>query len=163
MDDRKYFVIDTNVFIAANDGAKHLSDRDVDKCKLFVSALFFGAVISLDLQGEILSEYFKYMNLSGQPGLSDRFFKYLWDHHYNKAFCELVDVEKNEKGIYLHLSGRNDLLAFDPSELKFIAVYLGSKNPVRICNASDSDWNNCKEILQKNNIDVYEILAETSP
>ena len=52
------------------------------------------------------------------------------------------------------------LLSFDSNDLKFIAVYLGSKNKVVICNASDSDWGNDKSLLLKYDIKVYEILQE---
>ena len=157
---KNYYVIDTNVFIVANGKAKHLSDEETDKCKLFVASLFSDTIISLDLQREIFAEYIKYMNLSGQPGLSDAFIKQLWDRQYDKPFCEFVDIKKNKKGIYRQLSNKEDLLRFDSNDLKFIAVYLGSKNPVSICNASDSDWENNKSLLSKYNIKVYEVLQK---
>ena len=159
----KYFVIDTNVFIAANRKAEHLCDEDIDKCRLFVTSLFSDTVISLDLQGEIFTEYMKYLNLSGQPDISDHYFKYIWDRQHNRKICEMVDISKNKKGIYKQLNNKNDLLKFDQNDQKFIAVCLGSKNQAKICNATDSDWKNNKTLLSKHNIEVLEVLQEPTP
>jgi hypothetical protein len=158
----KYYVIDTNVFIAAKGGATHLSDKEVDKCNLFVGSLFNNTIISLDTQGEIFTEYLRYLSLSGQPSISDIYFKFLYDHQYNTDFCELVDIEKNKHGIYKQLGDKKDLLVLDPNDLKFVAVYLGSKKQVKICNASDSDWDIKKELLSIYKIKVHEILQGES-
>ena len=94
------FIIDTNIFIAANGMADHLTEQEMNKCKLFIGSLFDSSIVSLDLQGEIFQEYFNYMNRSGQPGISDAFAKYLWDRQYNKHHCEIVNIEKNKEGIH---------------------------------------------------------------
>jgi hypothetical protein len=156
----KYYIVDTNIFIAANGKADQLTENDVNKCKLFVTALFSNTTISIDLQGEIFKEYFDYMNWSGQPGIGDVFVKYLWDRQYDKKICELVDINKDKNGIYKQLRNKDDLLQFDPNEHKFIAVYLGSRNSVTICNACDSDWENNKSLLSKYQINILEILHE---
>ena len=154
------FIIDTNIFIAANGMTDHLTEQEVNKCKLFVASLFDNSIVSLDHKGEIFQEYFNYVSRSGQPGISDAFVKYLWDRQNNKAHCEKVDIEKNKKGIYKQLNKKEDLLKFDLNDQKFIAVCLGSKNQPIICNASDSDWANDKILLTKYKIKVLEILQE---
>jgi hypothetical protein len=158
-----YYIVDTNIFIAANGKADQLAENDANKCRLFVGSLFSDTTISLDLQGEIFNEYFNHMNWSGQPGIGDAFVKYLWDRQYNKTICEKVDIKKDKNGIYKQLRDKKDLLLFDPNDHKFIAVYLGSKNSAVICNACDSDWENNKLLLSKYQINVYEILQRDFP
>jgi len=157
------FIIDTNIFAAANGLANHLTEREINKCKQFIAALAGNSVISLDLQGEIFQEYFIYTNRSGQPGIGDAFVKYLWDRQSDKMHCEKVDIEKNENGIYKQLNEKDGLLTFDSSDQKFIAVYLGSEKQPVICNACDSDWANNKLLLMQYDIRVLEILQEESP
>ena len=157
------FIIDTNIFIAANGMVDHLTEQEMNKCKSFVASLFDNSIISLDLQGEIFQEYFKYMSRSGQPGIGDVFVKYLWDRQNSKIHCEKVDIERNKNGIYKQLNKKDDLLKFDLNDQKFIAVYLGSKKQPAICNASDSDWANNKVLMMKYNIRVIEILQEELP
>jgi hypothetical protein len=161
--DKNYYIVDTNIFIAANGKADQLTEKDVNKCKLFVSSLFSDTIISLDLQGEIFSEYFDHMNWSGLPGIGDVFVKSLWDRQHDKTVCEMVDIKKNKNGIYKQLQNKDELLQFDPNDLKFIAVYLGSNYSVVICNACDSDWENNKSLLSKYKINVYEILQGPAP
>lgn len=158
-----YYIIDTNIFIAANGKADQLKEEDINKCKLFVASLFSDTTISLDLQGEIFKEYFDHVNWSGQPGIGDAFVKNLWDRQHDKTICEMVDIKKDKNGIYKQLRNKDDLLQFDPNDHKFIAVCLGSKNPVGICNACDSDWENNKSLLSKYKIIVYEILQGSAP
>ena len=160
---KNYYIIDTNIFIAANGKADQLTDNDVNKCKLFVTSLFNDTIISLDIQGEIFNEYFTHMNWSGQPNIGDIFVKYLWDRQYDKTVCEMVDIKKDKNGIYKQLRNKDDLFEFDPNDLKFIAVYFGSKNNVIICNACDSDWAEHKILLKKHDINVFEILQDEFP
>jgi len=155
-----YYIVDTNIFIAANGKADQLTEADINKCKLFVASLFDNTVISLDLQGEIFKEYFDHVNRSGQPNIGDVFVKYLWDRQCDKTICEMVDIKKDKNGIYKQLRNKSDLLKFDLNDLKFIAVHLGSKNSVIICNACDSDWAENKMLLKKHDINVYEILQD---
>jgi len=159
----KYYIIDTNVFVAANGGTDQLSEDDINRCKSFVALLFSKTIISIDAKSEIFSEYFRYMNRSGQPGIGDAYVKYLWDRQCDKTVCELVDISKNKNGVYKQLKGKEDLICFDPNDLKFIAVYLGSKFNTTICNASDRDWEENKSLLAKYNINVLEVLQEPTP
>ena len=157
----KYYIVDTNVFIAANGMADQLNEADIDKCRLFVCSLFEDTVVSVDMRGEIFEEYFSHMNRSGQPGIGDAFVKHLWDRQCDKNVCEMVNVIKNKDGMYEHILEKGGLLQFDKSDLKFIAVYFGSQNKVVICNACDSDWENNRELLQEYQINVMELLKPT--
>jgi predicted nucleic acid-binding protein len=158
----KCFIIDTNVFIAANSKADHLSESEIDMCKEFVASLFSDTIISLDEQGEIFHEYFNYMSYSGQPGIGDTYVKFLWDRQSNRKYCEKVDVRKDEKGFYKQLRKKKALQKFDLNDQKFIAVCVGSKNNPVICNATDSDWENNKTLLSEHNIRVLEILQDST-
>jgi hypothetical protein len=61
------YIIDTNILIAANGDAPHLELSDTIKCQRFTASLFVGAVISIDDNQEIFTEYFKHASRSGQP------------------------------------------------------------------------------------------------
>jgi hypothetical protein len=152
------YIIDTNILVAANEDARHLNLSDTIKCQKFTASLFSGAVVSIDDKQEIFREYFKYASRSGQPGIGDAFAKYLWDHQFDNSKCEIVKTEFHEHCVYSILADKEDLLSFDRSDLKFIAVYFGSRNSPIICNACDGDWKEKKALLDKYNVKILEVL-----
>jgi hypothetical protein len=160
---RNPYIIDTNVFIAANGRhSPQVSARGVEKCQEFVNGLFDNALVSIDSNNEIFHEYFSHMDFSGQPGVGDGFVKYLFDHQADSEICEIVELIRDEKCFYQVFSDKPDLLGFDKSDLKFIAVHLLSTYRSPIANACDSDWAENKVLLDSRNIQVVELL-EYSP
>jgi hypothetical protein len=156
--DKNNYIIDTNILIAANGNARHLKLSDTIKCQKFTASLFVDAVISIDDKQEIFTEYFRYANRSGQPGIGDAFAKYLWDHQFDNSKCEIVKIEFHERCVYSVLADKESLLSFDRNDLKFIAVYFGSRNNPVICNACDSDWKEKKALLDEYSVKILEIL-----
>jgi hypothetical protein len=69
------YIIDTNVLIAANGYAPQVSKSGVEKCQKFVAELFVDTIVLVDSNYEIFDEYFKHLNISGQPGIGDVFFE----------------------------------------------------------------------------------------
>jgi hypothetical protein len=153
-----YYTIDTNVFMAANGYSPQVSGHGVEKCQEFVRSLFANTLISIDSNNEIFDEYFKHMDFSGQPGLGDSFVKYLFDRQVDSAICEIVEIIMDKKYSYQVFSDKPDLLDFDKSDLKFIAVHLLSKYRSPIVDACDSDWTENKALLDSHNIKVVELL-----
>jgi hypothetical protein len=157
------YIIDTNVLIAANGHSSQVSESDVEKCQNFVAALFDNTSISVDSNNEIFDEYFRNLNISGQPGIGDGFLKYLWNNQYNNAVCETVEVIRDDKFFYQVFADKPNLIDFDKSDLKFIAVYLLSKRSPFIVNACDSDWMEAKYLLDAHGIIVMELLNGKKP
>jgi hypothetical protein len=155
---RNYYIIDTNVLIAANGHSPQVSAGGVERCQKFVNSLFVNTLISIDSNNEIFDEYFRHMNFSGQPGIGDSFVKYLFDRQADITICETVEVIREAKHHYRVLSDKPDLLDFDKSDLKFIAVHLLSKYHSPIVDACDSDWAENKVLLNSHNIKVIELL-----
>jgi hypothetical protein len=152
------FIVDTNVFIAANSHSPQVEQSGIEKCQKFIDGLFSNSTISVDSNNEIFDEYFKHMNRSGQPGIGDMFVKYLYDNQCNPEICEVVEIKKDKKYLYQVFSDKPDLFQFDRSDLKFIAVYFLSKFSPDIYNACDSDWMENKALLDLYDVKVVELL-----
>ncbi|XDD52551.1 hypothetical protein AB3N59_20255 (plasmid) [Leptospira sp. WS92.C1] len=136
-----YYAIDTNVLVGANDNSPQLHSDDIVKCKEFILSVYENDIIVLDDKFLIIDEYFKNVNRSGQPGLGDRFAKYLWENQFNVKVCDLVSITPyNNNTEFYELNLPENLRSFDLSDRKFLAVCKASQKNTQICNASDSDW-----------------------
>ncbi|HEY6327951.1 MAG TPA: hypothetical protein VI756_01350 [Blastocatellia bacterium] len=110
----------------------------------------------------ILDEYNTYFSHSGQPGVGDAFFKWLWNNQANIRHCRKVritETEPNGKG-FEEYPDDPELADFDRSDRKFVATSLshGSKAPV--LNAADTDWWNYREALERNGVAVSFLCPE---
>jgi len=150
------FILDTNVLVVANGNAPQMCDDDINICEEFIISLYNNSLIFIDSEYLIFEEYFKNINRSGQPGLGDAFAKWLFDNQYNKNVCEIVIITPldNEGTLFLEFDLEGDLINFDRSDRKFIAVAIASSNIPEICNASDSDWWDFKELLNSLGIKI---------
>ena len=150
------FVIDTNVLITANGDYPNAGDKDIAACGQFLVSMR-EKLSSLDSLGLIFIEYFKHVRRSGQPGLGDAFAKWLWNNQGNTAKCELVDItpdSENSRG-FKEFPDDNRLKDFDWEDRKFAAVAVASKYEAVICNATDSDWWDYKEIFKSLGIEIH--------
>jgi len=154
-------VIDTNVPVVAN--GKH--DRAGAKCeRACINALRAARrkIILLDDSYEIFDEYRRNLAGSGQPGIGDAFFKWLWYNQANPDHCHLVAITPiDEREVdYAEFPNDSDLKTFDQSDRKFVAVALASKMKPAILNASDTDWWNFRECLARNGVKVKFLCPE---
>ena len=144
-------VVDTNVAIVANGRGDNASPS----CRLAAAQglrrILEDGVIIVDLAGAMLSEYRRYCNPAGQPGLGDRFFREVLMNYGTR-------VERIELPLDLATGGDVDfptdpeLAGFDPSDRKFAAASRKSRAPV--ANATDTDWLDHKVALARNGISV---------
>lgn len=143
------YILDTNVLIVANGDAPQMCDDDVSICEKFVVSLYNNSLIYVDSEYLIFDEYFKNLKRSGQPGVGDAFAKWLYDNQYNENVCKMVAINplNNEGTLFSEFALEGDLINFDPSDRKFVAVAIASFNIPEICNASDSDWWDFKQPL----------------
>lgn len=154
----KAFVVDTNVGIVANGRFPQASYNDVGKC---IDALLDATRnhIAIDDSGRIFDEYFSHLSRSGQPGVGDTFAKWVWDNQGNSQRCEQVRITpcESDKEDYEEFPRDRDLIGFDPSDRKFVAVALGSKSNPTILNATDSDWLEHEPTLRRHGVRIDNI------
>ncbi|MBS1911948.1 MAG: hypothetical protein JST22_08190 [Bacteroidetes bacterium] len=146
-------VIDTNVAVAANG---HAGDDCELACINALAESRTSNMILLDDQGLILGEYRQRLSHSGQPGLGDAFFKWLWDNQANPRYCKQVMITptNREATTFREFPDDPELTAFDPSDRKFVATAVASRLRPTIINATDTDWLDIQEPLKRYGIAV---------
>jgi hypothetical protein len=153
-------VVDTNVPIVANGGAKPGDARPPSiECRIaavkFLQDLLQQGRILVDLEGQIQQEYRRYLSPSGQPGVGDRFYQTIL--HSSPIRVERIDLPKRPDGEYVHLPQSLIDSNFDPSDRKFAA--LARCESVPVFNATDSDWLNHAQILAAGGIQVEHLCG----
>jgi hypothetical protein len=159
----KAVVVDTNVINVSNNRAPQASPECVLACVSALESVIGGDIISIDDGGEILSEYgAQGLSFSGQPGVGDYFFKWLFDHQWNEQHCERVIVHRTSgpNGELDEFPKAPNLAGFDPSDRIFVAVALTSTLSPEILNAVDSDWWNFREALAQHGVRINFLCPE---
>lgn len=135
------YVLDTNVLIVAKGNSPQASEECVSACVAKLIAIQADGVIVIDSGLLILDEYRRYMSLSGQPTVGDRFFKWLWSIQADISRCEVVDIwPVDSDGNFASFPPDPRLAGFDRNDRKFVAVALSSKRGPVVLNAVDTDW-----------------------
>ncbi len=152
----KRVVVDTNVPIVANGrpdprggGRPPSIDCQQKAIDFLVQTLEVRRVL-LDLGGEIQAEYRNLLYPSGQPGVGDRF--YLEMINSSPQRVERIALPRTADGTYPDFPDDEALRRFDPSDRKFVALARHAHAPV--ANATDSDWLNFREPLQRNGLEI---------
>jgi hypothetical protein len=154
-------VVDTNVPVAANGMADHVSEDCVIGCVKRLKRVRKKEILLLDDGRRILDEYKGYLSPSGQPGLGDMFMKWVWNNQANSRRCKVIPITSlDEKPCFHEFPNDDDLDGFDISDRKFVAVAKASGLNPPILNATDTDWWDFKEALEKNGIKVEFICPE---
>ena len=152
-------VVDTNVLIVANNNAPQASPDCIVSCINKLVDIKESMIISVDSSYRIFNEYMDYNSFSGQPGMGDVFFKWLWNNQANIKHCEQVPITLSDDGLsFEEFPDDPALAAFDPSDRKFVAVANASQYNPNILNAVDSDWWNFNAQLESHGINI-EILC----
>jgi hypothetical protein len=151
-------VVDTNVPIVAN-GRRDGAGEPSIACRLaaveFLEMVLARGRIVVDQDGAIQSEYRKYLNPRGQPGVGDRF--YLEVINSAPARVERVALPKGARGNYLDFPLDSALKRFDKGDRKFAA--LARRERIPVANATDSDWLEHDAALRRNGIKVQFICG----
>lgn len=150
-------VIDTNVLHVANNNAPQAGPQCVLDVVRRLVHVQFSERVCLDSTRFILSEYIQQrLSFSGQPGMGDAFFKWLFDNQANHDHCEVVEIHPPDSAGTSFAEFPDDpaLAAFDPSDRKFVAVARASASEPPVLNAVDSDWWIHRDSLAKHNVRV---------
>lgn len=156
-------VIDTNVGTVANGDTEQASPACVVACIDRLERVRSSELVVIDDGFRILDEYRRHMSLSGQPGAGDFFFKWLWTNQANPDHCEQVRITPVAAGAeedYEEFPRDPALAGFDPSDRKFVAAALASRNRPEILNASDTDWHIFREPLARNGVRIAFLCPE---
>jgi len=129
------------------------------QCERRLTDIRSGERIALDTNYEILSEYFRKQNRSGQPGPGDAFAKWAFDNQWIAEHCDLVEITPAGDGSYREFPADQRLADFDLDDRKFVAVSVVHPERPPILNAVDSDWSDFLGPLAENGIKVHNLCA----
>ena len=155
------FVVDTNVGIVANEQSQGASPECVAACVESLGAFQSSFLLAIDADELIVDEYRRHLSLSGRPGAGDAFMRWVWNNRFNERYCRQVSIHfrANPKGEdFEEFPSDPDLAGFDHSDRKFAAVARQCEAPVM--NATDSDWWNFREPLERHGIRVEFLCPE---
>jgi len=152
-------VVDTNVPLTAN---LALSPDEIPQeltgcvwaCLEAVEHVTREGCLVIDAGNEIYDEYRHKLSMRGQPGVGDRFMKWVHDHRWNLPDQDRVRI--TEKGdSYVQFPDHKDLQAFDISDRKFVAVANAHPEKPPILQATDSKWWGWKDALAEIGITTH--------
>jgi hypothetical protein len=160
----KKCLVDTNVPKTANlatqpDATSDVCDACVLACIETVEHVVKVRGLIIDAGDEIFDEYRQQLSMSGQPGVGDRFMKWVHDHRWSLPATQRVAITKNGDS-YDEFPKHNDLNGFDRSDRKFIAVANAHLDKPPILQATDSKWWGWKDALAEVGITVQFLCPE---
>jgi hypothetical protein len=113
----------------------------------------------LDDADEIFDEYRKQLSLSGQPGVGDHFMKWVHDNRWKFPDADRVSITRNGDS-YDEFPDHENLVDFDISDRKFVAVANRHPSKPPILEATDSKWWGWKDVLDQVGIIVRFICPQ---
>jgi hypothetical protein len=143
--------VDTNVLITANGrDTPQASLVCIQNCRRKLRAIEnHESILVLDNGFHIIKEYRHKVSDKGQPGLGDKFLKWVLTNLMNPRCCQQVPITPLPENTFKEFPGDPALAKFDPSDRKFVAVCLAHRDRPPICNAVDSDWQHFQQALER--------------
>ena len=158
--DKIEVVLDTNVPIVANGKADQADSECEGACIRELKQVQAECRVLLDEGGRIISEYLRHLSPSGQPGLGDEFFKWLWNNQDTEPYCRKVTVTHHAERGFDEFPDDERLSSFDLADRKFVAVALASGTSPPVLNATDTDWWHDRQSLAENGVHVVFLCPE---
>jgi hypothetical protein len=152
-------IVDTNVLWVAN-GNSSFSPSCVLECASELREIIESGRVVLDYGYEILTEYGRIQQPTGQPGLGFQFWKWLLNTKGSADHCEWVRITKSETRGYIEFPPHNDLRDFDLADRKFVAVAVAHSGSPSILQAADSKWWGWQTALTECGIAVRFLCAQ---
>lgn len=157
-------IVDTNVPKTANlatqpDTKSDVPDTCILRCIDAIDHVIKNKGVILDSGDEIFNEYRQQLSMRGQPGVGDRFMKWVHDHRWSLPASQRVHITK-QRASYSEFPTHPGLTQFDKSDRKFVAVSNAHPNKPSILQATDSKWWGWKDALAEVGIHV-EFICET--
>lgn len=160
----KKCLLDTNVPKTANrtkDPANIPDDLSacVLACVEAVEHIVKKGGLVLDAGNEIFDEYRQNLSLRGQPGVGDRFMKWVHDNRWKLPNEDRVEIKRNGNS-YDEFPSHEGLVNFDNSDRKFVAVANAHPQKPPILQATDSKWWGWKDALAEVGITVHFLCSD---
>lgn len=157
-------IVDTNVPKVANLATNPDPDSDVPEecikaCFEAIAHVTKKRGLVIDAGDEIFDEYRQQLSMSGQPGIGDRFMKWVHDNRWSLHDSQRVKITKNDDS-YDEFPVHDGLKDFDRSDRKFIAVANAHADKPPILQATDSKWWRWKNALDEVGITVKFLCPE---
>lgn len=154
----KKCLVDTNVPKTANLSVDPSSiPNDLANCVLAcveaVDHVVKKGGLVLDAGDEIFDEYRQQLSMRGQPGIGDRFMKWVHDNRWNFPDADHVTITKNGES-YDEFPDHDGMINFDNSDRKFVAVANAHPEKPPILQATDSKWWGWKDALVEAGVTV---------
>jgi len=160
----KKCLVDTNVPKTANLATQSGAGSDVPyacvlACVEAIEHITKNRGLVIDAGDDIFDEYRQQLSMSGQPGVGDRFMKWVHDNRWNLPESDRVTITKNGDS-YNEFPHHDGLRAFDKSDRKFIAVASAHPDKPPILQATDSKWWGWNDSLAEAGITVRFLCPE---
>ncbi len=156
-------IIDTNVLVVANGRSEQASleceMHSINRLERIIATK--DEIVLLDENREIMDEYQKHCHYSGQPGVGDMFFKFLYNHEYGTQKCRIINIKQSDGGEYVDFPQDSNLANFDRSDRKFVALSRACQCDAVIINSVDSDWLEFSDALRRNGIIIDNLCNQT--
>ena len=157
-------LVDTNVPKTANlatqpDTSTDVSYECVLACIEAVDHVIRKRALIIDTRDEIFDEYQQQLSMKGQPGVGDRFMKWVHDNRWSLPDSQRVSITKSGDS-YNEFPAHDGLADFDISDRKFVAVANAHPCKPPILQATDSKWWGWKEALGEVGITVHFLCPE---
>lgn len=157
-------LVDTNVPKTANlaslpNSASDVSNACVLACIKAIEHVINKRGLIIDSEDEIFDEYRQQLSMKGQPGVGDRFMKWVHDNRWSLPDSQRVSITKNSDS-YDEFPTHEGLSDFDRSDRKFVAVANAHPRKPSILQATDSKWWGWKDALTEVGITVQFLCPE---
>ena len=157
-------LVDTNVPKTANlatqpDPNSDMPDECVLSCIEAVEHVIQKRGLIIDSGDEIFDEYRGQLRMKGQPGVGDRFMKWVHDNRWSLPDSQRVVISKNGDS-YNEFPEHDGLVSFDISDRKFVAAANTHPEKPSILQAADSKWWGWKDALEEVGITAYFLCPE---
>lgn len=153
-------MVDTNVPLVANGKAEQADLECEVACVRKLIQIQSEQRTLLDDTMLIMGEYRRNLSQSGQPGVGDAFFKWLWENQANEQHCRTVPLTVHADRGFVEFPDDARLSSFDLSDRKFVAVALASGTDPQVLNASDTDWWHDRQTLAEHGIQIVFLCPE---
>jgi len=149
-------VVDTNVPLAANNKADASPDCILKCVEALTEIMADKQTLVIDNGWRIIREYMNKLSQSGQPGVGDRFLKWVLINLANPSRCMQVAItpRADDKDHFEEFPDDPDLASFDRADRKFVAVACAHLERPPILQALDTKWWGWKEALERVGVTV---------
>jgi hypothetical protein len=153
-----HVIIDTNVPVVANGKTEQASPICVESCIRTIQEIRQQHILVIDDAWKVLKEYKAKLHSEGQPGVGDAFLKWVLTHRTNPRHCEQVSLTRSpqaeDENDFCAFPDDENLMLFDRSDRKFVALALTHPATPPVYNAVDSDWWNFRHTLENHGVHI---------